>query len=104
MPMNTRELLVRMLNQLLNDMQVIQQLGAGYYSCTPIARRYNKLLGQARILFGGSDGIISTFEDIPEQDPKDPADKMKVVQSIRIEAGQLIALLEAAADLKEEKA
>ncbi len=38
--------------------------------------------------------MISTFEDQPEDDPKDPADKMKVLQGIRIEVGQLISLLE----------
>ena len=92
--MDKRRLIVRMINQLLNDMQTIQHQGAGYYTCTPFAARYNKLLAQAQGLFPGDDSIIKTFESIPEQDPKDPADKMKVLQSIHIESGQLITLLE----------
>ena len=56
--------------------------GAGYYSCIPIAKRYNKLLEQARGLFGPGDGLMSTFEEAPLEDSKDPADKMKVIQGI----------------------
>ncbi|MBN2307444.1 MAG: hypothetical protein JXR94_00645 [Candidatus Hydrogenedentes bacterium] len=96
--MNARELLVRMLQQLLQDTQVLHQQGAGYFSCIPIARRYNKLLGQARELSAGTSGLLGTFEDAPEADPKDPAEKMKVVQGIRIEINQLISLLEALAE------
>ena len=92
--MDLRESLRRMLQQLLSDMLAIQQQGAGYYSCIPIAKRYNKLLEQARGLFGPGDGLMSTFEEAPLEDPKDPADKMKVIQGIRIETSQLIALLE----------
>ena len=86
--------LIRMLQQLLQDMHAVQQLGAGYYSCTPITQRYNKLLGQARAVFGEEDGLIATFDDGVESEPNDPADKMKVLQGVRIEIGQLIALLE----------
>ena len=93
--MDVRDPLIKMLKQLVNDMQIIQQQGAGYYSCTPISKRYNKLLGQARELFGSQQGLIKTFEELPDDDPKDPADKMKVIQGIRIEIGQLITLLEA---------
>ena len=92
--MDVREALIRMLRQLLNDMQMLQQQGAGYYSCTPIAKRYNKLLEQGQALFPGGRGLISTFEAAPEADPKDPSEKIKVVQGIRIEIGQLISLLE----------
>ena len=92
--MDVRTSLIAMLKQLRDDMLVIQQQGAGYYSCTPLARRYNKLLGQVRAVLPKSDGLIGTFEDIPEADPKDPADKMKGVQSIRVEIGQLLSLLE----------
>lgn len=99
--MNERESLVRMLKQLQTDMQALHQLGAGYYSCIPFARRYNKLLAQARRLFGLGEGLISTFEEIGEVDPKDPADKSKVVQAIRIEIGQLISLLESTRDSAE---
>ena len=95
--MDLRETLIRMLRQLLVDMQNLQQLGSGYYTCTPIARRYNKLLEQARTLFPAGEGVIVTFEPIPEADPKDPADKAKTVQGIRIEISQLISLLECAA-------
>ena len=92
--MDLRASLVRMIGQLLQDMSTIQPTGSGYYSCTPFARRYNKLLEQSRRLHAPNDALISTFEDIPEADPKDPSDKMKILQSIRIECGQLIALLE----------
>lgn len=92
--MHERESLLAMLDRLVEDMLVIQQQGAGYYSCMPLVRRYNKLLDQARPLFPEGSGLIGTFEPFPEdRDPKDPADKMKVVQGIRVEIGQLISLL-----------
>ncbi len=90
-----RGLLVQMLKRLLEDTWVIQQQGAGYYSCVPLARRYNKLLAQARSVLH-EDGLVQTFEDFSDTDPKDPSDKSKIVQAIRIEIGQLISLLEAA--------
>ncbi len=90
--------LVKMIGQLLQDMQIIQHGGSGYYSCISIIRRYNKLLEKARVLFPEDNPLISTFEEIPESDPKDPADKMKVMQSVRVESGQLIALLEATSE------
>jgi len=90
--MNLRQAIRRMLEQLLQDMQVMHQ-GAGYYSCTPFARRYNKLLAQARTVVGDENPLMATFEDIPEADPKDPSDKIKVLHNIHVEAGQLIALL-----------
>lgn len=92
--MDLRASLVRMINQMLQDMEVIQHQGSGYYTCTPFARRYNKLLQQARHLYSGEDALLGTFEEIAEADPKDPSDKMKVLQGIRIECGQLIAFLE----------
>ena len=92
--MDKRTAIIPMLEQLLEDTQVLHQQGAGYYSCTPIIHRYNKLLEQARTLFESKDSLITTFENQPENDPKDPADKMKVLQGIRIEVGQLISLLE----------
>ena len=91
--MDKRKSLIPMLNQLLQDMNVLHQQGAGYYSCTPIIHRYNKLLDQARSLFSAEDSLIATFEDQDENDPKDPSDKMKIIQAIRIEAGQLVSLL-----------
>ena len=92
--MDKRTAIIPMLERLLEDTQVLHQQGAGYYSCTPLIRRYNKLLIQSRTLFEGEGTLISTFEDQPDQDPNDPADKMKVLQAIRIEVGQLITLLE----------
>lgn len=91
--MDKRTAIIPMLERLLEDTQVLHQQGAGYYSCMPIIYRYNKLLEQARTLFEGENTLISTFEGQPEQDPNDPADKMKVLQGIRIEVGQLVTLL-----------
>ena len=96
--MNVRESLIRMLKQLDENTMVMQSQGAGYYTCIPLAARYNKLLQQARGLFPAGNGLMSTFEEIEENDPKDPSDKMKVVQGIRIEIDQLITLLESATD------
>lgn len=92
--MDTRSAIIRMLRQLLEDSVVLHQQGAGYYSCLPIIHRYNKLLMQARALFPADDGLIGTFEPQRDADPNDPADKMKVMQAIRVEAGQLMSLLE----------
>lgn len=96
--MDIRISLITMLKQLRDDMLVIQQQGAGYYSCTPLAKRYNKLLAQGKKLYPAGDGLIGTFDNIDEADPKDPADKMKVVQGIRVEISQLLALLESSGD------
>lgn len=93
--MNERESLIRMLTSLLKEMDYVQSQGAGYYTCSPFARRFNKLLGQAHRLFGGdTDLVINTFENLDEVDPKDPADKSKRLLEIRIEVTQLITLLE----------
>jgi hypothetical protein len=92
--MDQRLAIIGMLKHLLNDTVVLHQQGAGYYSCTPIVHRYNKLLEQASKLFPAGDGLISTFGPIRETDPNDPADKMKAMQAIRIEIGQLVSLLE----------
>ena len=91
--MDTRGVLITMLKQLLEDTQVLHQQGAGYYSCVPITQRYNKLLTQARGLFANGAGIIESFDSLIESDPKDPADKMVVLQGIRVEIGQLVSLL-----------
>ncbi len=93
--MDEREVLVRMLKQLVEDMQSVSQAGAGYYSCIPVANRYNKLLQAAKRVVPGADSVITTFDEIEAQDPKDPADKWKVMNAIRIEIGQLISLLHA---------
>lgn len=86
--------LIGMLKQLREDMLAIQQLGAGYYSCTPIIERYNKLLHHAKGVFPSKDGLVASFDAILEEDPPDPGEKMKIVQAIRIEIGQLLSLLE----------
>ena len=91
--MGQRASLLAMMRQLLEDMLAIQQTGAGYYSCIPMIHRYNKLLGATKSLVGVGP-LIETFDDIEDSDPKDPADKMKVIQSIRVEIGQLISLVE----------
>lgn len=98
--MDELHVLKRMLRQLLEDMTVVQQQGAGYYSCASVARRYNKLLKQARILAPAADSILSTFDEMAESDPKDPGDKMKVMQEMRIEINQLIALLDSHTESK----
>lgn len=92
--MDNRQAIIKMLNKLLEDTVVLHQQGAGYYSCAPIIHRYNKLLAQSRPLFPAGSGLIDTFEEEKDVESKDPADKMKVVQGLRIEAGQLISLLE----------
>lgn len=99
--MDVRGSLIGMLKQLLEDMQMMQQQGAGYYSCVPIVKRYNKLLEQASGLFPDGDGLMGTFEELTESDPKDPSEKMKVVQGIRIEVGQLVSLLESQGEESE---
>lgn len=93
--MDLRRSLVLMLEKLLQDLGDLQHQGSGYYSCTPIARRYNKLLAQSAKLFEADPLLFQTFENIPEQDPNDPADKLKVLQSVQVECGQLITLLQA---------
>ena len=92
-----------MLHQLRSEMDVVQSQGAGYYTCTPFARRFNKLLAQSRILLQSDNGLVETFEDLNEADPKDPGEKLKVLLAIRIEIGQLIALLESATPESEER-
>jgi len=95
---NERLSLLGMLNQLREDMLAIQQLGAGYYSCIPIIVRYNKLLEHAKANAPAGNGLVRTFEPIAEDDPIDPGEKIQVVQAIRIEIGQLLALLESQSD------
>ncbi|MBI1947784.1 MAG: hypothetical protein HYS27_18995 [Deltaproteobacteria bacterium] len=92
--MDQRATLIRMLRKLNDEMNVVMSQGAGYYTCAPFAKRFNKLLEQARTLFVGDAGIISTFEPLPPADPKDPGEKSKVLLEIRIEINQLVTLLE----------
>lgn len=92
--MDVRHSILHMLQSLLKEMDYVQSQGAGYYTCSPFAQRYNKLRSQASALLGESNGLIQTFDPLDERDPKDPGDKSKVLLGIRIEIGQLIALLE----------
>jgi hypothetical protein len=45
---------------------------------------------------------MGTFDEQTEDDPKDPAEKMKIIQALRIETGQLISLLESTETQEEE--
>ena len=99
--MDKRVTIITMLKQLLEDTNVLHQQGAGYYSCVPIANRFNKLLDQSGSLVANGDGILATFDPLAEIDPNDPAEKMIVLQGIRIEIGQLMALLESLGEATE---
>ena len=91
--MGSRDILVKMIEQLLDDMRAIQQQGAGYYTCVPFAKRYNKLLHEAVKLYGAQVPLLQSFENALEEDPKDPNAKHNILQGIRVEIGQLLAVL-----------
>lgn len=93
--MSERDVLIKMLHQLTEDMTSLSNQGAGYYTCKPFARRFNKLLETAKAMFAESRNLLDTFDDMEEADPKDPSEKAKTLQGIRVETGQLITLLEA---------
>ena len=86
--------LLNMLRGLLKEMDYVQSQGAGYYSCSPFAKRFNKLAAEAARCLGEGNALMQTFEALEETDPKDTAEKSKRLLGIRIEIGQLIALLE----------
>ena len=86
--------LLNMLRGLLKEMDYVQSQGAGYYSCSPFAKRFNKLAKQAARCLGEDNTLIQSFDPLEETDPKDTAEKSKRLLGIRIEIGQLIALLE----------
>ncbi|HDP33580.1 MAG TPA: hypothetical protein ENN29_00550 [Candidatus Hydrogenedentes bacterium] len=92
--MESNAILLHMLRQLLKEMEIVSSQGAGYYTCVPFARRYNKLLEQARTMHDENSGLLQTFQELEEQDPKDPSDKSNVLLGIRVEVSQLIAYLE----------
>ncbi|NLN94008.1 MAG: hypothetical protein GX130_11980 [Candidatus Hydrogenedens sp.] len=92
--MDNNTILVQMLRQLLKEMEIVSSQGAGYYTCVPFARRFNKLLEQARNLHGAENAFLHTFESLEEHDPKDPSDKSNVLLGIRVEISQLITYLE----------
>lgn len=94
--MNELKVIVHMLKQLLKDMEIVSSQGAGYYTCVPFLKRYNKLLQEAQKACNErmQISVLNTFEPLEESDPKDPSDKSKVLLSIRVETSQLITLLE----------
>jgi hypothetical protein len=87
-----------MLRQLLKEMDYVQSQGAGYYTCAPFARRFNRLLAQTRATIHDGNPVVDSFEQLEESDPKDPADKSKKLLEIRIEITQLISFLETVAE------
>ena len=91
--MDARDAMMAMLHELLKEMDTVQSQGAGYYSCKPFARRFNRLLSQAPEILGEQNHLLGTFEPLEEVDPNDPADKGNLLLEIRIEVGQLITLL-----------
>ena len=55
--------LLKMLKTLRNDLQIIEQKGAGYYSCSPFIDRYNKLLDRTKEIFSDeAGGLLKTFQ------------------------------------------
>lgn len=91
---DTFQALLHMLRQLLKEMEIVSSQGSGYYTCVPFASRFNKLLTLARTLPGLDAALLGTFSPLEECDPKDPADKSRVLLGIRVEISQLISLLE----------
>lgn len=97
MSKDERKILLRMVRTLLEDLQAIQQRGAGYYDCDSFIRRYNKLLEVARELFADS-RLMKTFAPIEAIPSVDPADKMKMTQKVLIEGNQLASLIDSCLD------
>lgn len=93
--MDTRKTLINMLRKLREEMDVVMSQGAGYYTCVPFIKRFNKLLDQSRLLFAADNSLINTFDPLVPNDPKDPGEKGKVLLEIHIEINQLMTLLEA---------
>lgn len=100
MRMEEKRILLRMLRAFLEDIKNLQHLGAGYYTCAPFIERYNKLLEKAKIILGKKSLLLETFNPLGETRAVDPADKMKVLQKVMIEVGQLIAFIEASLEEK----
>ncbi|MCK4326645.1 hypothetical protein KAW55_07820 [bacterium] len=93
--MDEKKVLLKMIKTLVNDLQNIQQRGAGYYTPEPFIQRYNRLLEKAKEIFKKDTILMDTFSPIEDIASVDPADKMKATQKVVIEAGQLIAYIEA---------
>jgi hypothetical protein len=88
-----RKVLLAMVRQLLEDLQTIQQRGAGYYDCDSFVSRYNKLLKAAKELLPPSK-LLETFSPLEAIRSVDPADKMKMTQKVLIEGNQLASLID----------
>jgi hypothetical protein len=103
-PLEEKKTLLLMARAFHNDIQDIQQRGAGYYSCSPFVSRYNKLLSKARELFANDQTVLlDSFEDLEDTKSVDPADKMKVTQRVLIELGQLTAFMESIISQEERR-
>ncbi len=98
--MEEKKVLLSMLRTLRDDVENIQQKGAGYYSTGPFVERYNKLLGRLRKLFSGETDMLEIFSDIEDTKSVDPADKSKIAQKIAMELNQLITFIDSA--MREE--
>jgi hypothetical protein len=88
----------RMLQMLLGDLRDLEHRGAGYYSVVPYADRYNKLLNQVRTIYPDDADLLATFEEMKPPSSSDPAIKVKAVEQLIVEIGQLIAFIEASFD------
>jgi len=93
--MGEAAVLLTMVKALVEDINQIQQRGAGYYRPRDFISKYNSLLATARELYPDDRLLGSTMSPIEETPSHDPADKMKDVQKVILEAGQLIAFLKA---------
>ncbi len=96
--MDEKKVLLKMVRALLFDIQNISQRGAGYYSASPFVQRYNRLLKTAKEIFKEEKVLMDTFSEIEDTKSVDPADKMKTTQNVIVEAGQLIAFIEASTE------
>jgi len=95
MPTSEKAVLVKMMRQLLRDLQTIEQRGAGYYTVDPFVERYNKLLEQTKRICAEQAALLGTFDPIELPKSSDPSQKMKTSQRVVIEISQLLTLIEA---------
>ena len=92
-----KQIVMRMLERLLNDLSSIQQKGTGYYTCEPFVSRYNKILAEAKRLFAEDTPLLSSFDPLEGTESVDPLDKSKVMQRVMVEGGQLAVVMESCA-------
>ena len=95
MPTSEKTVLVKMMRQLLRDLQTIDQRGAAYYTVYPFVERYNKLLEQSKRICTEQAELLGTFDPIEPPKSSDPSQKMKTSQRVVIEISQLLTLIEA---------